>query len=190
MNEDRDSDKYDGLDAASVDLSSFLCHLDRIPEDLDKSDETDFYYDDVDAGVTRLKSIVKSLQSEVESMRRSAGQVSSDFDVECAPSLLGKDSPVAAARALLASASAELDGLTVATMARESVSASSSTGVPKGRIGRWLTRLRSILAKVSAGLVSFLSKYMTLTSWSISGQLSAGVPGVSSYSGTLTLTFG
>jgi hypothetical protein len=62
-------------------------------------------------------------------------------------------------------------------------------GQPAGALGAFIGKLKSILGKIQAGILSFLSKYMDVESWSISGELTGGLPWLGG-AATLTLTFG
>lgn len=67
--------------------------------------------------------------------------------------------------------------------------ATLAAGQPSGALGAFIGKLKSILGKIQAGILSFLSKYMNFQSWSIAGELTGGVPWLSG-SATLTLNFG
>lgn len=69
------------------------------------------------------------------------------------------------------------------------VTTASSSTAPVGALGVFIGKLKSVLAKIQAGMLSFLAKYVNFQSWSIAGQLTGGVPWLSG-SATLTLTFG
>lgn len=64
-----------------------------------------------------------------------------------------------------------------------------AAGQAAGALGAFIGKLKSILGKIQAGILSFLSKYMNFQSWSIAGELTGGVPWLSG-SATLTLNFG
>ena len=76
----------------------------------------------------------------------------------------------------------------VATSAVPATSATATMQV-SGPLGAFIGKLKSVLAKIQSGILSFLSKYMNFQSWSIAGELTGGMPWLSG-SATLTLNFG
>lgn len=85
-------------------------------------------------------------------------------------------------------ATADLDLLGGATAAQTARTAISVTA-PPGVVGGFINKVKAALGKIHASLMSFLAKYMKFQSWTVSGQLTGGVPWLSG-SVTLALTFG
>ncbi len=85
-----------------------------------------------------------------------------------------------------ATADLSLLGLgSVATTSQSAAPVAASLGV----FGGFINKVKATLGKINASLISFLAKYMTFQSWTVSGQLTGGVPWLSG-SVTLALTFG
>jgi len=63
------------------------------------------------------------------------------------------------------------------------------TTQPAGVARKFINKVKTALSKINASLLNFLTKYMKFQSWSVSGQLTGGVPWLSG-SVTLALTFG
>jgi hypothetical protein len=107
--------------------------------------------------------------------------------------LPAKDSPAEksslALQALTAVGTLEAAVNDVAATGGASITGSPTTPQPSGPLAAFIGKLKSILAKIQSGILSFLSKYMTFQSWSIAGELTGGVPWLSG-SATLTLNFG